>query len=81
MSLSNKLSSHSFFSNVYSKFTGATGIFQRIIIEKIKEENILIFQKKLLKTFSVIQIKGGVVYIQYGKKGKGKVIKKIKWLH
>ena len=25
------------------------------------------------KTFSVNQIKGGVVYIQYGKKGKGKV--------
>lgn len=81
MSLSNKLSSHSFFSNVYSKFTGATGIFQRIIIEKIKEENILIFQKKLLKTFSVIQKKGGVVYIKYGKKGKGKIYKKIKWLH
>ena len=81
MSLSNKLSSHSFISGIYSKFTGATSIFQRIVIEKIKEENILIFQKKMKKTFSVIQIKGGVVYIQYGKKGKGKVIKKIKWLH
>ncbi len=81
MSLSNKLSSHSFFSGIYSKFTGATSIFQRIVVEKIKEENILIFQKKMKKTFSVIQIKGGVVYIQYGKKGKGKVIKKIKWLH
>ncbi len=81
MSLSNKLSSHSFFSGIYSKVTGATSIFQRIVIEKIKEENILIFQKKIKKTFSVIQIKGGVVFIQYGKKGKGKVTKKIKWLH
>jgi hypothetical protein len=82
MSISNTLSNYSKLSRLYSIATGATICNQKILLTKIKDLKVLLFNNIYTKKgFQCVNYNGDVDFIIFGKKNKGRVDKTITWLH